>query len=87
MMTETGRFEKVPQGVVNLAEPARERAPRPTLAVGEIVSVKGVDFVVTRIKADGNLGLRMVARGGAISGEAAATVGAQIGSASCVEPA
>ena len=34
--------------------------PRPTLFVGEVVTVKGMSFRVTRIKADGKVGLRMV---------------------------
>ena len=32
----------------------------PTLAIGEVVEIKGVKFTVRRIKADGRLGLRMV---------------------------
>ena len=34
--------------------------PRPTLYLGEIINVKGMNFRVTRIKADGKVGLKMV---------------------------
>ncbi len=32
----------------------------PTLAIGETVEIKGVKFQVTRIKADGKVGFKMV---------------------------
>ena len=32
----------------------------PTLAIGEVVDIKGVKFRVTRIKANGKLGLKML---------------------------
>ena len=38
-----------------------DRLPKPTLHIGEIVEIKGVKFLVTRIKLDGKLGLKMVA--------------------------
>ena len=34
--------------------------PRPTLYVGEVIEIKGMSFVVTRIKQDGKLGLKMI---------------------------
>lgn len=42
---------------------ARRKIEKPTLTLGEIVEIKGVKFTVTRIKADGKLGLRMVVGG------------------------
>ena len=61
MHSETGRFEPVPKEqegkpVVRIADKFF-----PTLAVGERVEIKGIGFVVTRIKADGKLGLKMLA--------------------------
>lgn len=35
----------------------------PLLGIGDVVEIKGVKFTVTRIKADGKLGLKMVATG------------------------
>lgn len=34
--------------------------PRPTLYVGEVIEIKGMYFTVTRIKADGKVGLKMM---------------------------
>ena len=47
---------KTPEAV---SEILRE-APRPCLVVGEVVRFKDMSFRVTRIKADGKVGLRMV---------------------------
>lgn len=35
--------------------------PKPTLYIGEVIEIKGVKFEVIRIKADGKLGLKMLA--------------------------
>ena len=35
----------------------------PTLAIGEVVAIKGVDFRVIRMKLDGHLGLKMIPTG------------------------
>lgn len=66
-------FEPLPQAVadkldkigprVEYREAAKEilrECPRPTLFIGEIVEVKSMKFRVTRIKADGKVGLKMV---------------------------
>lgn len=69
MEQKTGTFELIELGKEarskdELAEELRRieaKAKRPTLYVGEVVEVKGVKFRVTRIKADGKLGLKMLA--------------------------
>ena len=63
------RLEPVPDAVAKALVTVKTHAqakevlracPRPTLYVGETVEVKGMSFVVTRLKADGRVGLRMV---------------------------
>ena len=43
-----------------LAKAIVQEAPRPVLFVGEIVRFNDMNFRVTRIKADGKVGLKMV---------------------------
>jgi hypothetical protein len=68
MNQEKGTFEPIPDLFRKELEAANTRqeqerilskCPRPTLYVGEVVEVKSVKFTVTRIKADGKLGLKM----------------------------
>jgi hypothetical protein len=65
------RFEPIPQDVMGklrevevlthpIAKEILRACPRPTLYIDEIVDLKGMKFRVTRIKADGNIGLKMV---------------------------
>lgn len=57
-----GKMEKV-EAKYRTPEVVKEilqECPRPTLYVGEVVEVKGMSFRVTRIKADGKVGLQMV---------------------------
>lgn len=70
MEQRTGTFEPLPKDTQTLLREAHdaeqqrrilEKLPRPTLHVGEIVEIKGVKFEVCRIKADGKLGLKMLA--------------------------
>ena len=39
----------------------------PTLAIGELVSIKGVTFVVRSIKQNGRLGLKMLKKPGGVA--------------------
>ena len=57
----SGRFQIVddPQGGP-VARADFPKDPRPTLALGEAVQVKGIWFKVLRLKADGKLGLKML---------------------------
>ena len=43
-----------------VAKAIAQEAPRPVLFVGEIVRFNDMNFRVTRIKADGKVGLKMV---------------------------
>lgn len=70
MQTNTGRFEMDPVKVEAMRADWNRmqvgnggpQVPFPDLAVDEIVQIKGVDFRVCRIKADGKLGLKMCKR-------------------------
>lgn len=71
MQEKTGTFETDP---VKVNAMRREwetmhvgsggpQVPFPDIAIDEVVQIKGVDFRVCRIKADGKLGLKMLKRG------------------------
>lgn len=67
MNQETGRFDEARGAAADLvARAALARMNEPgrhqysTLQVGEVVEIKMVKFRVTRIKADGKVGLKML---------------------------
>ena len=63
-LTKQGDFIRViPKSKDNPQGPSVKLFP--TLSIGEIVEIKGVAFFVTRIKADGKLGLKMIPTGDA----------------------
>ncbi len=77
MDKETGTFMPIPReterAIAGYVGPERSKyaagllakLPRPTLSIGELVEIKGVRFMVLRMKADGKLGLKMMAKEGA----------------------